>query len=147
MTSMLSKYNFGFTGTKYLMSVRQMNSMRNLLRGHPEWMEAHHGDCVGSDKMFHDFCRIDRPDITIVGHPPVLDKHRAFCVFDKIHPEKDYFERNEDIVNHSRVMMAVPKLDVEEIRSGTWHAIRYTRKMRKALIIIWPSGRIEYERC
>lgn len=60
-------------------------------------------------------------------------------MYDIAMTEKPPLIRNRDIVNAGELLIATPKLDVEEQRSGTWAAIRYARKIGKPIILIYPS--------
>lgn len=57
---------------------------------------------------------------------------------------KPYLVRNKDIVNASEGMLAAPR-GPEELRSGTWSTIRYARKCRKKVLIMWPDGSETWE--
>ena len=57
-----------------------------------------------------------------------------------MHPAKDYLVRNHDIVDVCDVLVATPGQKEEQIRSGTWATIRYARKIRKQIIIVYPDG-------
>jgi hypothetical protein len=127
----------GFTGTQIGMSTYQKAAVRQLLINlKPEY--AVHGDCVGADAQFHGICK--SLGIKIVIYPPLDPKKRAFCEAFMIHPEDAYLERNKKIVNASDIMIATPKSEDEELRSGTWSTVRYTRKTGKKIYIIDPEN-------
>lgn len=96
-------------------------------------IEAHHGDCVGADKEFHEIC--SSRQIKVIVHPPDDDKLRAFCEGDVILPKKAYIKRNHDIVDSCDILVAFPATKVEVMRSGTWATIRYAKKNSKKVII------------
>jgi len=131
----------GFTGTRNGMSEIQMRMVFQALnQAHPE--EVHHGACMGADKDFHNIATSQL--IPIVIHPGVdrqgKSPSRAVCNFYKeMKPEKFYLDRDKDIVDAVDYILACPK-GKEEIRSGTWATIRYARKKRKQLVIIYPDG-------
>ena len=128
----------GFTGTSKGMTPEQLRSVRLLLRnGFVE--EFHHGDCIGADSQAHAEAMMIFTHIYI--HPPINKKARAFCKGGTVLKEKSYIERNHDIVNAVDMMIATPKGNREELRSGTWATIRYARKQKVKLCIIYPSGR------
>lgn len=129
----------GFTGTKNGTTHSQIRSFR-LLTGLMDIDEFHHGDCVGADEQSHEILK-DRVGSMII-HPPIDPKYRAWCVGDYMWEEKDYLKRNEDIVNNSDVLIACPR-GTEEVRSGTWSTIRFAVKLRKTVIIINREGLIE----
>lgn len=132
----------GFTGTAQGMTRAQMSTFYHkiLRRSGLLIVQFHHGDCVGADEQAHNLVRKENPDIQIVGHPPKNPKQRAWCVCDVLMKEDDYIPRNHNIVDAVEEMVATPKGMKEELRSGTWATIRYTKKQGKALWIIWPNG-------
>ena len=135
--------NTGFTGTQNGMTPQQKETVEKLLK---EWKasEFHHGDCIGADANAHDIAKSLGVPIHI--HPPTCEVKRAFCegAF-KVYPAKDYLERNHDIVDASDSMIATPKEESEQLRSGTWATIRYTRKCLKKLALVLPSGETKME--
>jgi hypothetical protein len=51
---------------------------------------------------------------------------------------KPPLERNEDIVDFGRdLLIAAPLQMVEVVRSGTWHTVRYARKKKVTVEILW----------
>ena len=129
----------GFTGTQKGMSPMQIKEIHFLLWDyHPE--EVHHGDCIGADEEFHNIAK--EIGMSIVIHPPIKDAKRAFCVGDESRPEKDYLTRNQEIVNETDLLVAAPKSNKEELRSGTWATIRYaSQKIGRKVIVVWPNGK------
>jgi hypothetical protein len=53
---------------------------------------------------------------------------------------KKYVERDHDIVDETDMMISFPPTNKEILRSGTWTTIRYARKKKKKLYIIYPDG-------
>lgn len=123
----------GFTGTQIGMSERQKVALRAELA---KATEFHHGDCVGADAEADQIARELGTKIHI--HPPINPSKRAFCyrLGDVIWPEDEYLARNHDIVNATRELIAAPKSDREELRSGTWATIRYASRMGKVVRIL-----------
>lgn len=113
--------------------------------------ELHHGDCVGSDAESYEIAlpRALRDECRIIVHPPVDERHRAFCeaVQGKVIvlPAKTHFARNRDIVAACDVLVGTPYHEYEESVGGTWYTINYARKLCKWLVIIWPSGKLTIE--
>ena len=105
--------------------------------------QFHHGDCVGGDAWAHDTVRICLSRVSIHVHPPSNPVNRAYRVGNVTYEPRPYLDRNQDIVNASEIILAAPKGMREELRSGTWHAIRYAIAQRKRVIIVWPNGKIE----
>jgi hypothetical protein len=134
----------GFTGTQDGMTPQQKQCFNTLL-AYFKCDELHHGDCIGADADAHE----SGLDIAakIVIHPPNYASKRAFCdkkIFEgvtiEVMPEKWYIDRNHDIVDASEVMIATPKEQEEQLRSGTWATIRYAKKLKKSLVIIYKDG-------
>jgi hypothetical protein len=129
----------GFTGTQVGMTMLQVKAVHNLLKDLKPSV-GHHGDCVGADKHFHDLLLIEKIQVHL--HPPTNPQKRAFCKADKEYPKKDYLSRNRDIVDCSEIMISTPKA-AEELRSGTWSTIRYAKRKKCKLYIVWPDGKID----
>ena len=54
--------------------------------------------------------------------------------------------RNRSIVEAGQLLAAVPRFKHEEVRSGTWAAVRYARKRQKRLVVLWNDGEFTWER-
>lgn len=138
--------SLGVTGTSKGMTRTQKAVFRSLII-QPGWYAAvsefHHGDCIGADEEAHRFFREDRPTVWIVGHPPIIDKFRAFTDCDEMRTLKNYIPRNHDIVDEIERLVATPKGFKEELRSGTWATIRYAWKIERPVTIIFPDGTIK----
>ncbi len=140
----------GFTGSREGMTDKQKEAFADLLR-HSAVIkngieEFHHGDCIGSDADAHKIAQEYANAVVI--HPPANNAYRAFIgesewVAPVILPPKDYLGRNHDIVAACDVLIATPKESHNVLRSGTWATIRYAEKIKKKVIIIWPSGNTE----
>jgi len=131
----------GFTGSQKAPSVEQFDALHELvIRLAPA--EAHHGDCIGSDYVFHHICL--ELNIPVILHPPIDPKAQAFCEFAHVVLEaKEYLVRNKDIVNESDVVIACPPTFVELQRSGTWSTWRYASKIEKETYIVYPNGKVQ----
>lgn len=122
----------GFTGTRAGMTRAQQETVFLLLIG---CEVLHHGDCIGADAEAHELVKGAR----IVIHPPEDDRYRAFCAeASRVLPTKPYLERNHDIVDACDILIAAPRTEQEERRSGTWATIRYARTRGKPVIIANP---------
>jgi len=129
----------GFTGTRDGMSKEQRATLKTILTTlRPR--EVHHGDCIGADAEFHEICSKIDSISDIVIHPPKIDTARAFCKAGIIREEKDYLDRDKDIVNETDMLIAAPKTLYEVKRSGTWFTIRYASMIYRPTIIITPDG-------
>lgn len=128
----------GFTGTRKSMTQEQHDTLKDLIASlRPE--EFHHGDCVGADTEAADIAFW--ADVKVIAHPPEDPKLRAYN--DKAsycHPELPYLRRNQAIVESGDHMFAAPYGIREELRSGTWQAIRFARAECKPVTIVWPDG-------
>ena len=127
----------GFSGTRVGMTEYQMELVENALKIlKPE--RVHHGDCMGSDADFDKIA--NELNIPITIHPPERDTLRAFCKSDEILKPKPYLDRNRDIVDNCDTLIATPQT-VKPVKrgSGTWHAIRYAKKQKKNIIIVYPT--------
>lgn len=132
----------GFTGTRVGLCGGQSAKLLDFLVKN-NVKQAHHGDCIGGDSQFHEICRM--AGVSVVLHPPKNDKLRAFSK-GAIHtePPLPYLIRNHIIVDCCEVLLAAPK-ELEEPTpgrgQGTWSTVRYARRTRRDLRIIWPTRR------
>lgn len=127
----------GFTGTRDGMSQKQKQDFALMIqRINP--VEFHHGDCVGAGEQAHDIVKVFAPECSIVVHPPLNPKDRAWCKGSFIRPAEDYIKRNHNIVNNVEMMIATPK-NGEELRSGTWATIRFAKKVGRTVKILFPQ--------
>ncbi len=102
--------------------------------------EFHEGDCIGADAQAAFLAR--EVGFRIICHPPTNESKRAFFPSDETWPAAPYLDRNKTIVNRSREMIATPGEFEEQLRSGTWSTIRYARKTRKPVSIVFPDGSV-----
>ncbi len=132
----------GFTGTQQGMTDNQASKVSSYLRylTKSASVEAHHGDCIGADKNFHDLCL--EFGIRTVIHPPTNQIKRAFCESDLVMLALPYLERNHKIVESAERLIACPKEKFEVLRSGTWATVRFARKVGRIVVIIYPDGEV-----
>jgi hypothetical protein len=104
---------------------------------------AHHGDCIGADDAFHDIAR--KAGWWMVGHPPQDTEHQAGCTFDEVRPPYKHLRRNCNIVDAVTHLIAAPLEFYPQVRGGTWFTIRRAQKMGRAVAIVVPDGRIQFE--
>lgn len=135
----------GFTGTQKGMNDFQSYVFAYIIDGlKPSMLNAfefHHGDCIGADAQAHRIVMSTHAEIVI--HPPKNNSKRAYCKSSNILPEKEYLERNRDIVDWSDIIIATPFEDKEILRSGTWSTVRYAKANNKFVYLILPNGKIE----
>lgn len=120
----------GFTGTRRGMNGTQISLLHNALYLLKSLDEFHHGDCIGADKQAHNLIRKHFPDCRIVVHPSNVMEARAYCKADFTYKPKPPLIRNHDIVDIVDMLFAAPRLNYEEMRSGTWSTVRYARKTK-----------------
>jgi len=134
----------GFTGTQFGLTSRQKSTLKHVLEKlREDESKLRHGDCVGADTDANTIARV--LGFKTVSHPPINEKKRAFCEVDEILPAKEYLERNQDIVNCSKLLIACPRGAREIMRSGTWATVRRARKVNKDIILIYFDGSIKRE--
>lgn len=132
----------GFTGTQVGMTdAQKLEVQRIVLNLNPDI--AIHGDCIGADAEFDSI--VKGIGAFVVVRPCNIPEKRAHCSAFLKHPPEDPIDRNHKIVDDSDIIIACPKGMVEELRSGTWATIRYTKKLikeqgKKKLWIVWPNG-------
>ena len=132
----------GFTGNRDGMTEDQKATVERLLSIRPT--ELHHGDCIGCDADAHYIALQFK--IPIIGHPPDFPGQRMFLHYAEKREEKPYLERNHDIVDETDILIACPEQAEEIMRSGTWATVRYARKVGKAVLVIYPSGKMFYDK-
>lgn len=137
----------GFTGTQEGMQALQFQALTDevdYMYHFTHWnsFEFHHGDCIGADAEAHNL--MERlHGVRIWVHPPEDTKKRAFCKGTNVVflPAKPYIERNHDIVDACKLLVACPE-GPERRRSGTWATVRYAQRIGKPVTIIMPDGQI-----
>jgi hypothetical protein len=93
------------------MTAQQLTALTHELQAF-DFIEAHHGDCVGADTEFHNLIRLLYPQARIVGHPGFSesDPRRANNACDEIRPVpedgklKPPIRRNRNIVDEVDLM-------------------------------------------
>lgn len=134
----------GFTGSQLGVTAPQEASLRQVLADLVP-TEGHHGLCVGADAAFHRVLWELFPDCKTVGYPPKNKRAYQIQVCDEMRQEKEYLDRNKNIVNETSILIACPATAREIIRSGTWSTVRYARKLKRPVWIIYPDGHVEKE--
>ncbi|MCI0564350.1 MAG: hypothetical protein MN733_38245 [Nitrososphaera sp.] len=129
----------GFTGTQEGMTLWQKEKLEGLLVEllHEGGEYFHHGDCTGADAQAHDIAL--GLGYKVVLHPPENPIKRAWCesAIVVMAPEP-YLERNQKIVDACDPMIAAPKEEQEQLRSGTWSTVRRAQKKGCSLYILRP---------
>ncbi len=134
--------NIGFTGTQNGLTLSQRISLRNLLQRLGP-VEFHHGDCIGADASAH--AMLAPTKCRIIIHPSTNEKKRAHCNGPnaRILPAKPPLQRNPDIFALANLLIACPKNDFEEVRSGTWATARGAVEKKVPVTVVWPDGRVQ----
>ena len=103
--------------------------------------EFHHGDCVGvDDQAARDMYFFS--SATVISHPPLNPKYRAYAPSHVILDPREYLERDRDIVNATDLLIGFPDSNIERDRSGTWYTIRFARHQGRGLIVVGPDGTV-----
>ena len=138
----------GFTGTREGLTGDQSAALYELLCDrltNPRFLGAwwlHHGCCQGADAQAH--AMGIELSMRLVGHLPTDSKFLMEHMegFTELRPRADYLSRNRHIVDETGELVACP-VGPEKLHSGTWSTVRYARRMRRPITVIWPDGRIE----
>jgi len=135
----------GFTGSRKGMTAPQRVTVDWLLAELQPTLVLH-GDCVGADVDFHKLALARKININV--HPGIElgDPRRAGCEgYMLCHAVRPFWKRNRDIVNSCVALIAVSRSENEELRSGTWATVRYARKLKRSIYVVYPGGRIGKE--
>lgn len=128
----------GFTGTRRGMQPAQRRAVFTAIVERVPILEFHHGDCIGADAEANE-CAL-MAGAAVYQHPSTA-RTRAYSPGATWMAEpKAPTERDRDIVDSVELLIAAPRMFIEELRSGTWTTIRYARKKRVPLLIVWPDG-------
>lgn len=142
MLTRSSYKHLAFTGSKDHITLKQLTVLHQTFRSLRDkgylWM--HNGDCITSD--FEAAKVWGKLKGKVMLHPPVNSKYRAFFQADIICEPREYIVRDHHMVDLSRRLIATPQTFEEQIRSGTWATIRYARKLRLKITIIYPDGSV-----
>ena len=135
----------GFTGTRDGMTDAQWDKVAELLDGVREDDVVEHGGCDGADLQFDTICQLhlyEQPH-TIIRPGPYTGLSDELCLRmgTEVKGRMPYLKRNQAIVDDADRMIACPSSAEEQFRSlGTWATIRYARKTKTSLTIVWPDG-------
>ena len=119
-----------FTGTREGMTDEQLKQVGELLAiAKPD--RVRHGCAVGADRQFHALAEPGTRDL----YPSNPEQSRWALANvvkgDNVCAELPPLVRNKEMVDQSTLIIATPRSAVEELRSGTWHTIRYARREQK----------------
>jgi hypothetical protein len=110
-----------------------------------------HGACIGADDEFDTLVvkrgayRIVMPSTIIAKRVPdetlYARSHRVV-----ISPAEDPLIRNKRIVSNCHTLIVCPREKREKVRSGTWATYREAIRQGRAVILIYPDGRVSRAR-
>jgi hypothetical protein len=134
----------GFTGSRNGLTPEQGNALRALFQTFPEDCELHHGDCIGADASAH--VAAQARGWRTISHPATgVPDLQAHMLADERRPPRPPLDRNLDIVEETDQLVACPRAEREEIRSGTWQTVRAARKRKRPITLVWPCGACELD--
>ncbi len=110
-----NKMRVGFTGSRNGLTADQRRRLFDTLSQLVPIIEAHHGDCVGADAEFHDWCVLHK--VPVIIHPPEIETMRAFKTEGIILAPQPYLARNKAIVRACDMIVACPESVQETQRS------------------------------
>ena len=139
----------GFTGTREGMTLAQKEVVAYLLRNieMKSFIDhVSHGDCIGADADFDEIA--SKMNIVRWAYPSNISSMRAHTedrgAILAIEPRPP-LERNVMISVGAKYLIACTKSPDEQVRSGTWHAVRCARKNKTTIYIVFPDGTLKVE--
>jgi hypothetical protein len=140
-------FHVGITGTRAGLTTIQAAALREHLRA---WMlhalaipTFHHGGCVGADRAAHNLVREVYGRMSRIVVHPASDQPDSLTDWtdaDELWEPFPSLLRNRHIVDATELLLACPRGNREEQRSGTWATIRLARKLRRGVAMFWPDG-------
>lgn len=145
-TCSISEAIISFTGTRSGMTKYQIETFVEIIISYKDKIDKViliHGDCIGADATAHLLAADNNVEIRM--RPCDMDSQRAFSEGGEIiaDPEPPLI-RNRKIVDDGDELIACPFGYEEVMRSGTWATIRYAKRNKKPITIIWPNGTTAY---
>lgn len=136
-----------FTGTRQGMSDVQRDRVAIVfqqLRRPNETSYLLHGACHGADREAHPLVQFREMFPSNREQRDWANKVRQSG--DIVHEINIFpIDRNHQTVDKCNAVVAAPNESNEVLRSGTWATIRYARKMKKPLYIVYPDGDLQKE--
>lgn len=137
----------GFTGTQKGITTPQREALITTIINSGV-TELHHGACIGADEAAHHAFLEIYPYGQVVVHPPSNTSKQSTNlgggVYITYRTPAPYLERNHNIVNETKLLIACPN-GPEELRSGTWATVRYARKLNRLIYLVMPDGTVLIE--
>jgi hypothetical protein len=132
-----------FTGTRQGMSAWQKQQLEALLRHNYEHAALFaHGACRGADVEAHAIVRkVFGSDVYVAVYPSTAKTKAPLELYEDasfIAVPKAPLARDRDIVDAGRDLLIAAPLQMYEVqRSGTWSTVRYARKKKIRVEILW----------
>ena len=129
-----------FTGTRSGMSAWQKQQLEKFFLDHRGEISVFvHGACMGADEEAHAIARKVFGKSLYIAILPSTAKTRVDGLDAQfVGARKLPLERDKDIVNlGADLLIATPKEMHEFPRSGTWATVRYARKKKVRVEILW----------
>jgi hypothetical protein len=131
----------GITGTRDGPRPAQTAATLKFMRGLKPYRVVH-GGAPGFDMIAHGIAEALRVR-EIEVHPSTVRSQSIIAGAGVVvYPELPPLERNHVIVKRVYGLLACPKTDDEELRSGTWATVRYAREAGVPVYLIKQDGRI-----
>lgn len=132
----------GFTGTRLGLLRPQHESLKRFMRKLAPTRFVH-GDGGHADALAHQIaesigCYIEIFPSDIAGHVTYFGSSTNCEVFERMPP----LARDRLMVRLIHGLIACPRTDKEELRSGTWATVRYAREIGLPIYIIRGNGSI-----
>jgi len=133
----------GIIGTRHGLTPQQQSTLYNFFeRNIFSLKEAHHGDEIGTDLVFHKIAKSF--GLKIIIHPPDSPLKRAFLKGSEILEEKSYEERDKEIIDFVDLVIIAPS-DISMKKPNAFNlnnAILYAKKIKKPIMMLYPDGKI-----
>lgn len=128
------------TGTRRGITQRQEDVLSNALwvLRMKDFSVFLDGDCVGADVQARQIAQ--HHEYRCVVHPSTAVTRAYYQKYDFIRDPAPPLVRNRTMVDESNLVLGLPSGMSEELRSGTWACLRYTGKVHRPTIILWPDG-------
>lgn len=135
----MNRIKIGITGTREGATPGQIAAITEALKEylHYEYVEFHHGDCVGVDIEVAAIAR--SLGFKVVCHPPIDDCLRGYTLADETRPPYGYMQRDRNIVTSCDVLFVVPLHNEPQPSGGTWYTHGYAVKVGRPIRMFYPK--------
>jgi len=132
----------GIIGTRHGLTPQQQSTLHSFFEKNIfSLKEAHHGDEIGTDLVFHKIAKSF--GLKIIIHPPDSPLKRAFLKGNEILEEKNPDERNKEIIDLVDLVIIAPS-DISMKKPNAFNlntAILYAKKIKKPIMMLYPDGK------